>query len=380
MEKMSLNKVFFWMLFPVWVVLVLWNFATPDKGFSQNENRVLAEMPEFSVEDLLDGDYARGIDTYVSDQFVFRDGWIAIKTVAEKALLKTDGNNVFYGKDGYLIEKHDDAAVNPEIAQGNLDNLKCFIDLSVGKLGIDRVNVMFVPTASEVLKDKLPLFATGYDQTAYNNLAKDTLPEGTYLDVKDTLINHKDEYIYYRTDHHWTTLGAYYAYVEWAKDAGFTPLSQEEFDIELASDEFLGTLHSKVNLKMKPDEMYLYKIKKDMDFKVTINLVEETDSLYDYTALEGKDKYSVYMSGNNSLVEVKTNNTNGRKLLVIKDSYSHCFVPFALNHFEETHLVDFRYYNSSIKEYMEQEGITDVLVLYNTMNFVKERSTIWFTK
>jgi hypothetical protein len=86
------------------------------------------------------------------------------------------------------------------------------------------------------------------------------------------------------------------------------------------------------------------------------------------------------MSGNNSLVEVKTNNTNGRKLLVIKDSYSHCFVPFALNHFEETHLVDFRYYNSSIKEYMEQEGITDVLVLYNTMNFVKERSTIWFTK
>lgn len=279
-----------------------------------------------------------------------------------------------------MIEKHNKSDVSKEQAEKNKERLTEFVKKYVEKLGEDRVNVMLVPTASEILKDKLPPFATGYDQEAYINEVIESLPEDTFIDVRDIFNQHKDEYIYYRTDHHWTAFGAFYAYEQWAKDAGFTPLSREQFDITLGSDQFYGTLHSKVNVNVKPDEIYLYEIKEDMDYQLLYNLTDETDTLYDLSKLEGKDKYSVYMGGNNALVKVQTNNKNGRKLLVIKDSYAHSFVPLAVNHYEETYMIDFRYFNGGVEEFVEENGITDVLVLYNTMNFVKDKNSIKFLK
>ncbi|HAB61840.1 MAG TPA: hypothetical protein DCE48_14305 [Lachnospiraceae bacterium] len=144
------------------------------------------------------------------------------------------------------------------------------------------------------------------------------------------------------------------------------------------SDKFYGTLHSKVNVNVEPDDIYLYEIKEDMNYQLLYNLTDETDTLYDLSQLEGKDKYSVYMGGNNALVKVKTNNKNGRRLLVIKDSYAHSFVPLAVNHYEETYMIDFRYFNGGVEEFVEENEITDVLVLYNTMNFVKDKNSIKF--
>ncbi len=109
-----------------------------------------------------------------------------------------------------------------------------------------------------------------------------------------------------------------------------------------------------------------------MNYKLTYNLDVQTDSLYDLDKLNGKDKYSVYMGGNNALVEIKTNNKNAGKLLVIKDSYAHSFVPFAVNHYETSYMVDLRYYNGSINDLINDNGITDILILYNVMGFVKD--------
>lgn len=182
------------------------------------------------------------------------------------------------------------------------------------------------------------------------------------------------EYIYYRTDHHWTSRGAYYAYEKWAEVMGFNPFPMEKFDIVLASDQFYGTIHSKLNYKIKPDNIYLYKLKEDMNYSLTYNLDVQSDSLYDLEKLKAKDKYSVYMGGNNAIVEVKTDNKNARKLLVIKDSFAHSFVPFAVNHYETTYMVDLRYYNGSISDLIEDNGITDILVLYNVIGFVKDNN------
>ena len=121
-------------------------------------------------------------------------------------------------------------------------------------------------------------------------------------------------------------------------------------------------------------------LKKDMNYQLLYNLKDQTDSLYDLSKLEGKDKYSVYMGGNNALVEIKTNNMNGRRLLVIKDSYAHSFVPFAVNHYEETYMIDFRYFNVGVEQFVEENKITDILVLYNTMNFVQDKNSINFLK
>ncbi len=378
--KLTFNKIFFCIFALLWSGLILCNLATPEKAFSENENRFLAELPQYTNEKLINGEYMNELDEYINDQFVFRDNWIGLKTMAERAMLKFDINSVYFTKDNYLIEKHNKSDVSKEQAGKNKEYLLEFVKKYVEKLGEDRVNVMLVPTASAILKDKLPPFATGYDQDAYLNEVIEALPEGTFIDVRNIFNQHKDEYIYYRTDHHWTTLGAYYAYEQWAKDAGFTPLSQDQFNITLGSDQFYGTLHSKVNVKVEPDKIYLYEIKEDMNYELLYNLTDQTDTLYDLSKLEGKDKYSVYMGGNNALVDIKTNNKNGRRLLVIKDSYAHSFVPFAVNHYEETFMIDFRYFNAGLEEFAKENKITDVLVLYNTMNFVKDKNSIKFVK
>lgn len=380
--KLTFNKIFFSIFAFVWMGFILWNLNTQPKVFSENENRYLAEMPEFTMAKLISGDYMNGIDEYINDQFVIRDQWVGMKVMIEKALLKQEINSVYFAKDDYLIEKHKVSDVSEELADKNKDYLREFISNYSSKLGTPSIKVMLIPTASEVLTDKLPPFVKGtdYNQMAYLDKFSSAIWNDSFIDVSDTLKKHMSEYIYYRTDHHWTALGAYYAYVQWAKDLGFIPIDKEQFDIILASDQFYGTIHSKINSNVKPDIIYLYKLKDDMNYKLTYNLDVQTDTLYDLEKLKGKDKYAVYMGGNNAIVEIQTNNHNARKLLVIKDSYAHSFVPFAVNHFETTYMVDLRYYNGIINNLVDENGVTDVLILYNVMGFVNDSNIIKLVK
>lgn len=372
--KRKNHLLFFSVLVFLWAGLVVWNLLTPVKVFSANENRYLAKLPEFTLEDFVSGKYMQDMDEFINDQFVLRDQWIGVKVALERALLKREIHSVLFAKEDYLIEHHKESDVTASLAEKNKEALKAFVQRYSELLGEDRVKVMLVPTASEILKDKLPLFAagTGYDQFSYLNQMKEELGEKVFLDVRETLLSHQKEDLYYRTDHHWTSLGAYYAYVQWAKAMGLVPYEESEFQKVLATDAFYGTLHSKVNSPVKPDDIYLYELKNPVDYKITYNMETSGTSLYDESKLEGKDKYSVFMGGNNALVEVETKKETGRNLLVVKDSFAHSFVPFAVNHYDTTYMVDLRYYNGNLSDLMEENGITDVLVLYNVMGFVKD--------
>lgn len=380
--KRKSHLTFFSVLVFLWAGLVVWNLLTPVKVFSANENRYLEKLPEFTLEDFISGEYMQHMDEFFNDQFVFRDQWIGLKVSLERALLKREVNSVFFAKDEYLIEHHKESDVSKELAEKNKAALQAFVERYSALLGEDRMKVMLVPTASEILKDKLPLFVagTGYDQFAYLDELKKELGETVVLDIRETLLNHREEYLYYLTDPHWTSLGAYYAYVQWAKEMGMEPYTETEFQKVLATDGFYGTLHSKVNTMVKPDEIYLYQLKNPMEYKITYNLETSGTTLYDETKLKDKDKYSVFMGGNNALVEVETKNQTGRNLLVIKDSFAHSFVPLAVNHYDNTYMVDLRYYNGTLSELMAEKGITDVLVLYNVMGFVKDIDVVKLLK
>ena len=355
---------------------ILW----PKRSYSPNENRFLQQMPSFTITTVLNGEFESKYETYITDQFLLRDQWIAFKTNVERLLQKKDINGVYFAKDDYLIERHEATEINKEQEQKNVERLAIFVENAVKLLGDDHVRVMLVPTASEILTDKLPAFASGYDQLAVIEQVKDLISSEYVVDVTETLKNHKDEYIYYKTDHHWTSLGAYYAYVEWAKSMGIEPLSQEEYTITKGSDKFYGTIASKVNVSVKPDDIYLYEKADHPSYEVEYNETETTDTLFHYESLETKDKYSVFLNGNNALVKITTENKNGRKLLVIKDSFSHCFVPLLVDHFEEVYMVDFRYYKMGASTIIAEEGITDTLVLYNVINFVEDKNSLMFER
>lgn len=356
-----------------------WSFVIPVKSFSENENRFLAQMPVFSKETLLDGTYTKEYETFITDQFPLRDAWITLKTMSERAMLKQESNGVYFGRDGYLIETHARSEVNEEQLKTNTERLLTFLERTVQQLGKEHVSVILVPTANTILTNKLPPFASGFDQIGYiqklqSKLKKNHMDE-ILVDVTSVLYNHNEEEIFYRTDHHWTALGAYYAYEEWIQSRKLEPIKLNSYNPIEVTSKFYGTIYSKVNTKVKPDSIVIYEPKEEKKYQVNYNMGEwVADTLYDEKQLEGKDKYAIFLGGNNAVVSIKSENKNGKKLLIIKDSYAHCFTPFVVDHYEETQMIDLRYFNMLVSDYIDKGGFDDVLFLYNIPNFIKDRN------
>lgn len=381
-RNLSICIVFIAIIFSLSIATVL----KKEKKFSSNENRVLQTKPKFTINTLFDGSYTKAYEDYITDQFVMRDQWIALKVYAELALQKKDINGVYFGEDGYLIQQHLASGVDEKLVTKNMQALKKFVDAYKENYN---VKVMLVPTASNVLRDKLPKFAGEYNQDKLIDEMKQLLGADSFVDVREALNSHNEEYIYYKTDHHWTSLGAFYAYEEWAKAAGVTPFAPEDFTIKEVATDFLGTTYSKVNIPVNPDSIHLYEYKDSKDFKTILDhypgmKVEDEkylmDDVYNLEQLKGKDKYTVFLDGNHEIEQITSNVKNGKTLLVIKDSYAHTIVPVIAGHYEKVIMIDYRYFLGSTKELMESTGVTDVLVLYNTMNFVEDKNSFKFAK
>lgn len=337
-----------------------------DKTFSALENRELTTAPTFTKEDFLNGTYGENFEKYIADQFPFRNNFISLKAYSELALQKKDNNGVFIGHDGYFLQDF----TNPDIAL--LDKNAGYINNFAKNFN---VYMMLAPTSTKVLEYKLPAYAHPYDEGIYiRNFYKQLSNDVHKVNVLDTLLDKNTEDIYYKTDHHWTTLGAYYAYTAFAESAGFTPLSLSDFNIIDANSEFYGTLFSKGNFTFaKPDTIQIFEPKNKVDVEVTyVATNTTTNNLYAYSHLDTKDKYSVFLDGNHPLITMKTGTKNGKKLLVIKDSYANSLVPFLVNHYEEIHIMDLRLLNMPITTYANQNGIKDVLFLYNVQGFNTE--------
>ncbi|MBC8544078.1 DHHW family protein [Bianquea renquensis] len=358
--------------------LSLANALKKDTIFSENENRYLAGKPEWSVARFFDGVFGQEFETYLTDQFLGRDAWVSVKTLAELAMGKRESNHVFFAKDGYLIERHDASELASSYYEKNCSYLSQFIAAQTEKLGMGRVQVLLAPAASQVLTEKLPAYAPGWASRELSDHLRPLLPEGTLVDVQPVLAEAQDSYIYYRTDHHWTTLGAYYAYRVWMNARGETPWQLDDFQAEPLSHTFLGTVYSKANYPFaEPDTMYRYcPVREDIRVTVTYNQEEEVtySSLYMEEYLSQKDQYPVYLNGNQALTRIRTNVEEERKLLIIKDSYANSFTPFAVNHFQEVQMIDLRYFNGSLSAYIQGEGITDLLFLYGGPQFIEDRN------
>ncbi len=337
-----------------------------DKDFSELENRNLSTMPHFSKEKLLKGAFSKDFEKYIADQFPFRNQFISLKAYTELALQKKDNNGVYIGKDGYFIQ--DFTKPDMELAQRNAGYINNFAKSF-------NVTLLLAPTSTKVLADKLPSFATPYDEGTYlKDFTALLSSQIKVVPVLDTLLLKKEEPIYYKTDHHWTTLGAYYGYTALCSDLGLTPLALDNFEISMASDSFYGSLFSKGNFTFaKPDTLLFFDAKSRPELEVTyVAENKTTDTLYALSHLQTKDKYSVFLDNNHPLIKIKTSLNNGKKLMIIKDSYANCLIPFLTNHYEEIHVLDLRFLNMPLRSYATQNGLEDALFLYNIQNFSTE--------
>lgn len=369
----ALTTTVFWGLIFIFAIL---NFAKPDKAFSDSENRYLASRPKFSLTDLFNGKYTKAVEEYITDQFIGRDSFISVKTQSEYLIGKKESSGVYFGEDGYLIEKHDITFEQEEQLNKNIDRIAEFINAQAIALGEDRVTVMLAPTASQILKDKLPDFVESYDQLKCFDRLRGLIPEEAYIDIASVLKEHDDEYIYYKTDHHWTTDGAFYSYRAYCDRVGIEGISYRNFDIKAVTDDFYGTIYSKANLlQTKPDKIYRYSPNQSMSYEVDYNMGEkQTDTLYEEAFLQKRDKYSYFLGGNNAVVKITSSNKNGKTLLMVKDSYGHSMAPFLANEYETVYMLDLRYYNGDVADFINDNGVTDITVLYNFASLYSDKT------
>lgn len=380
MEKKRLPISYFvGLMFAIMVLaLSVINLFSGTKEVSETENRELAQKPELTAEALGNGSYAKQYQEYFNDQFVFRDSWIRLKTGFDRLLGKVEENGVYIGKDGYLIEKFE----RPD--QEVLNNtLNAMADLKAKYPDISHY-AMIVPTASEILNDKLPSLALTADQEAYIDKAYQFLDdkEITTIDVGDTLKKNTNQQLYYKTDHHWTTSAAYLAFQRYAEIVGLdaAAVTYEKLTV---TDQFQGTLSAKsgcrTDLKEEVD-VFLPKKNENTTQEQVSSIVEYTDdqkktgSFYDTDSLDQRNAYEVFFGGNHGLLKIKTPTTENKRLLVLKDSYANCFLPFLAPYYREIVVVDPRYYYGDLEELMETESINEVLYLYSADTFFADTS------
>ncbi|MCI6464834.1 MAG: DHHW family protein [Faecalicatena sp.] len=354
------------------LIFVLANLLYPSHEKSEEENRMLTQKPKMTVGNLTSGGYMEQYENYQADQFIGRNFLRKVKVTLNRLGGSREENGVFIGKKGQLLE--DIVVPDQETLKENLTAIKTFSQ----EYSDIPMSMILVPDAASVLSGSLPSFAKVADQNACISQVKKELGDSVqWIDAVKAMNKHQDEKIYYKTDHHWTTLGAFYTFQEAASTLGIdADVSSAYVSYPVATD-FNGTLAAKSGCRMgEKEEIDIY-VPKDTDNDVTVNYVDEqikTTSLYESKMLKTRDKYAVFLGGNTSLIDIKTLSEKQGRILVIKDSYANSFVPFLAPYFREIVLLDPRYYTGNIQDVMDTYKITDVLFLYNGNTFFQDNN------
>lgn len=364
LKKFPIVLLFLAFLFCFSILDALWS----KREFSELENRKLMQPPKLTLAGVLSKDdpWMAKYTEYTKDQFIFRDGWIDLKSRAEAMLLKTENNGIWFGKDNYLFPKF--LAVG-ERFEKNLDAVERMAQRHPGK-----VSVMIAPSSSLVLSEKLPWQAPVADEDIYHDSIVERLSgQAAVYDLRKTLRAHGDEYIFYRTDHHWTSEGAYLAYEQFAGSKGL-PLFDRSAANEKKVENFYGTSYSKArNYDVVPDTITYY----DLPNQLTVYTANadgsesgETGPLYNTADFETRDKYKAFLRGNNGYSVLEGNGTGS--ILIIKDSYANAFIPYLVEDYASIGIVDFRYLNEKVDSLIERGGYDEILVLFSFQGFMDD--------
>lgn len=341
------------------------------RTYSPVEKRELQTRPEISMTKVLDGRFQKKYESYLRDQFPGRDHWVSFQTDMELFMGKNEIHNVYIGKNHYLLEHYTEKEFDPQQISKNLQALEKFVGKT--KQNAD-VHVMMVPTKSWILREKLPAFAPHYkEQKFYDALQQKLEKEDVLISVEPVLDAHKEEEIYYRTDHHWTTLGAWYAYEQYTKAVGGDlQRAQGKKKFRCISKDFYGTTYAKINYARQADKIEIYEPEDKL--RVVYNMGEKkTKTLYDFSFLKTADQYSVFTGGNQAVLEITGGIKNGKTLLLIKDSFANSILPFLAEDYEKLVVVDLRQLNVSGDRLLEMFSPTDILILYNSAQFAQDK-------
>lgn len=336
----------------------------PDKTFSETENRPLETLTTPTISGVLSGNYTQTLNSWASDQMPWRNALISLKSSVQIALGVKDIAGTYICKDGTYIEK---VTADEALLNGNLNAIDTFFKAQ----NFSESYFLPVPSASEVLSSTLPALATPLNQTEFIKKAE-SLASFTTVNLMPRFEKEKLENdLYYNSDHHWTSFAAFTAYNEFLKVAN--KKDSNTYEKTTVATNFLGTLHSKVLYPFsKTSNVDYYKTDCDSNYKLVTD--NKTFDIYFYENLKAYDKYTFFLGGNYPYATCTGGKKGGGTLLLVKDSYANCFVPFLLGSYEKVVIVDPRYYVGSLDDIIKTENITSAMVLYSIDTLAKDNS------
>ena len=336
----------------------------PDRSFSEMENRNLRPLPELTFNRFVSGRFMTEAESYASDHIAFRNGWVAVKALGEVLSGKQENNGIYFADDDTLIRRVEEP--DESLVEKNLGYLRDFGEMT-------EVPVYFglIPTAASVWQDRLPDHAPTADEEAWTQELYSGSGVET-IDLASALKLYSDEEIYYRTDHHWTSLGAFYGANAILDAMGLEGLELSDYVPRAVSTGFLGTNYSSAGAWWTdPDTITVYVPEEGREVISNFTGREEPGRLYVPEQLEVKNKYAYFLGGNQPLCVIRSQ-AEGPKILVIRDSYADCLAPFLTERFSEVHLFDLRYNRLSPSDYIREHDIDGVLILYSIETYLSD--------
>lgn len=401
----QLNIVLFFL--PLFVIGIL-NFCVPNKPtISELENRVLKTRPVFAWEKLFSGEFTREYEEYFADNFIFREKFVqfsgsfkelwALPGSDKVALIVNKGANVAQTQNNQATNNQNpDEQAPPKTTVNTTNNVLVINDKAMEihtfNAEASKDYAAFLNEFQERLATKTSDSDNQNNVTVYSLLAPTQIefiaqkeyqslssPQKKTIDYINERLNngvipvdaytalqqHSGEYLYFRSDHHWTALGAYYAYTAFMRTQGIEPIPIEQYTVEEIKP-FLGSLYSttlSAEIQDNPDSLYLYKPFTAHKYAVVYQKEPVETPLLDLRHAENKNKYGIFLSGDVPWGVITTEVKNGRKLAVIKDSYANAFIPFLLPHYEEIYVIDPRQFQQEIFHFIQDKGIQQVLFL-----------------
>ena len=351
--------------------------VAPNPDYSEKAKRYLADAPKLSITTLASGAFMEQTEDYAKDRFPLRDAFVSLKVNLDRLFLKKESQGVYYLKDDTLAERF--TSPDKTSFRGMIQEVRDFS----GRSGVENQYFLLAPTAAYVKKDLLPANAFTDDQDAYISAIYDSLASSVKgVDVRPVFEEAKeDTKLYYASDHHWTSEGAYLAAKELLKTMGITNMPAYESGVVL--NDFSGSLTAKSGFTLPvSDSISIYK-DKDSDIVYTVTYEKEhrmSGTVYEPEALSGTDPYQVFFGGNYPEITINTSVDTDRRLLVMKDSYANALLPFLIPHFKQIKIIDPRYAYDDIDVIVKEANYTDILYLYNAVTLSEDTSLTLFLK
>ena len=342
-------------------------FVLPKADHSPQEKRNLSAFPETNAQTIIDGKFQRELDTYLSDHIPGRNLFAGIGSFYELLCGQNGSKGIYLGSEGYLFPKPAENKENLLKNAGYISEFAESVDIPV--------YMTLIPSSGFINSEYLPLNHEVYNDDKLIRSFGDTLSKKViFKDVTDDFsANWSSKQLYYKTDHHWTSTGAYECYKLLSEPMGYTPVDKKDFTKEIIKD-FYGTSYSKSALwTVSPDNIELWSNINQPEDSVKVEITDGNDSKtsdsYFFTErLSEDDKYPVFLDGNHSIVTVTNKAAKGGTLIVVKDSYAHTIVPFLSQNYSKIIMVDLRYYKKDVSAIAQKENAEAVLVLYSLDN------------